>query len=280
MLSSLWPLQHLCTLLQTPSLTLPSQGLADYLETKRVAFARFFFLSNDELLQILSQTKNPLAVQPHLRKCFEAIESLDFADNLEISAMNSKEKEKVPFDKPMFPQGNVEVWLGEVENRMRNSVRHQVIESMAAYVAQPRPDWVREWPAMVVLAVSAIFWAKEAEDAINGSAMDTYFQKCNQDLLDLTDLVRGKLSGQDRLTLGALITIDVHSRDVVQVGCSYFVFPGVLCMCVLYITCPLHTVATVPMQLLNRYSTAPLASSHHFATTICTQDSALLTLSI
>lgn len=33
---------------------------------------------------------------------------------------------QVPFDQPMQPVGNVEVWLGEVERRMRSSVRAQV----------------------------------------------------------------------------------------------------------------------------------------------------------
>ena len=59
---------------------------------------------------------------------------------------------------------------GEVERRMRSSVRTQVVESIASYAAVPRPQWVRDWPAMVVLAVSAIYWSKECEDSISGGS--------------------------------------------------------------------------------------------------------------
>ena len=192
------------------------KGLADYLETKRLAFARFFFLSNDELLQILSQTKNPLAVQPHLRKCFEAISTLDFADDLEISAMNSGEGERIPFDKSMYPKGNVENWLGEVEERMKASVRMQTEVSIFDYAEKERTQWVRDWPAMVVLSGSAIHWSQGVEKGIKESALKEFQEKSLAELYDMTALVRGKLSKLERMTLGALITIDVHARDVVQ----------------------------------------------------------------
>eukprot|EP00899_Mesostigma_viride_P012150 jgi/Mesvir1/20936/Mv08007-RA.1 len=193
------------------------KGLADYLETKRMLFSRFFFLSNDELLQILSQTKNPRSVQPHLRKCFEAIAALDFADNLEISAMNSAEGEKVKLDKPMFPVGNVEDWLKEVENRMKASVRAAIEAAVQDYVLSPRVQWVQSWPAMVVLCGSSTFWTREVEAAIHAGSLPAYFEdKQVKQLMDLTDMVRGNLDRLVRLTLGALIVIDVHARDVTQ----------------------------------------------------------------
>lgn len=73
--------------------------LENYLETKRSAFARFYFLSNDELLEILSQTRNPHAVQGHLRKCFDNINRIKFTDveeSKEIVAMQSAEPETMP----------------------------------------------------------------------------------------------------------------------------------------------------------------------------------------
>jgi dynein heavy chain len=96
--------------------------LANYLETKRGAFPRFYFLSDGDLLEILSQTRNAQAVQPHLGKCFDNMVRVEFApgkNSNEILAMISSEGENVRFSSPVYAQGPVEEWLTKIEEMMR-----------------------------------------------------------------------------------------------------------------------------------------------------------------
>jgi dynein heavy chain len=197
-------------------LELVSKGLSAYLESKRVAFPRFFFLSDDELLQILSQTKDPTAVQPHLRKCFENIASLEFASDHKICALFSGEGEKILLQEPFYPKGPVEEWLLKVEDQMKKSVKKVILDSMAAYKSKPRTQWVLEWPGQAVISVCQTYWTQEVTEAIEKKTIKELYQTLLLQLQGLVGLVRGELPFLSRLILGDLIVIEVHSRDVVK----------------------------------------------------------------
>lgn len=78
------------------------------METKRRAFPRFYFLSNDELIDILANSQNLDIIQKHLKTCFDNIVKIDIKDDVVVEAMNSNEKEKVPFKRPVKARDMVE----------------------------------------------------------------------------------------------------------------------------------------------------------------------------
>ena len=110
-------------------LSLCEKALAEYLETKRLAFPRFYFASSNDLLDILSNGNQPLKVAKHLTKLFDSMAKLklrednpDTANNAQ--AMVAKDGEIVEFHKDCRCEGQVEVWLNRLLTTMRDSLRY------------------------------------------------------------------------------------------------------------------------------------------------------------
>jgi len=203
------------------------KSLDEYLESKRRCFPRFYFLADEELLEILSQTRNPKTVQNHLRKCFDNMDKIVFeGDTNMIIGMISGENERVSFSAPVIAEGNVEFWLLKIEEMMRGTLKDLTLKAFQIYPKNglERKEWFFEMglPAQPILTVDMIMWTFNATQAImdvtesrNKGAIKEFYEYSAQQINKMVEIVRGQLTYLQRTLIGALIVLDVHARDVI-----------------------------------------------------------------
>uniref|UniRef100_A0A8P0S8H0 Dynein axonemal heavy chain 11 n=1 Tax=Canis lupus familiaris TaxID=9615 RepID=A0A8P0S8H0_CANLF len=207
-------------------LSLCEKALAEYLETKRVAFPRFYFISSADLLDILSKGAQPKQVTRHLAKLFDSIADLQFEEGQDVSThraigMYSKEKEYIPFQAECECVGHVETWLLRLEQTMQSTVRHSITEAIVAYEEKPRELWILDFPAQVALTGSQIWWTTDVGIAFSRleegyeTALKDFHKKQISQLNTLIALLLGELLPGERQKIMTICTIDVHARDVV-----------------------------------------------------------------
>lgn len=197
------------------------EGVYAYLERKRLYFSRFFFLSNNEMLQILSETKNPENIQPFLCKCFNGIWRVRMNNNETIDAMLSRMNEEIPFPNPVSITGaSVEKWLLGVENEMQLAIQKEMINSYADYLTSDRINWALSWPQMIVLVVANIFWTSDIQASLlhqNRELLANVQNEIQNNLDEITTIIRSsEMTNLNRITLKTLCILDVHARDVTQ----------------------------------------------------------------
>lgn len=199
-------------------------GVNAFLERKRLYFSRFFFLSNHEMLQILSETKNPQNIQSFLCKCFSGIHHLqmDESGNI-IYGIISSMNENVQFlNRVSISEtgGKVEKWLLQVENEMYSAVRNEVINGYADYVTSERIDWAINWSQMIVLVVASIFWTSDIHTSLlqrNRDLLKSVLNEINTNLDEITEAIRSsEITNLNRVTLKSLCIQDVQARDITQ----------------------------------------------------------------
>uniref|UniRef100_A0A8C3EQ44 Dynein axonemal heavy chain 17 n=1 Tax=Corvus moneduloides TaxID=1196302 RepID=A0A8C3EQ44_CORMO len=203
------------------------KALAEYLETKRLAFPRFYFVSSADLLDILSKGTEPLEVSRHLTKLFDSLAKLKFQESSDqkpqkvAHGMFSRDGEYVPFNADCDLSGQVEVWLNRLLERMRSTLRDLIPQALGTYEEKPREQWVFDYPAQVALTCTQIAWTSEVGVAFASlekgyeNALKDYNKKQIARLNALISLLLGNLSAGDRMKIMTICTIDVHARDVV-----------------------------------------------------------------
>jgi len=202
--------------------------LEHYLESKRQQFPRFYFLSDDDLLAILGQAKDPTNVQKHLKKLFEGIKSLKMSMPGEdgykthtVSQIVAPDGEILPLNETLKLEGRPEDWLNNVEDAMFAACKTQLYKVFESSKSAKKEKWVRDSQGQLIITAGQIIWTHECEKALSDpdnakKNMRQLKKKWISYLNKLTGLTRSKLTKIERNKVVALITIEVHARDVID----------------------------------------------------------------
>jgi|TARA_B110000285_G_C15141731_1_gene631239 dynein heavy chain len=188
------------------------KALNEYLEQKKKIFARFYFVSNQALLDILSNGNNPEKVDDYLGDCFDGMKCLCFVKGPGIpypskraKGMWSKEDEYVPFSAEFLMAGAVENYLCDLERCMQTNLRDQL--EVAKTTAdnweisdRKRHEWLEDYCAQIALLATQVMWTEEtvrAFDELDGgseTAMKEHGIQIVGRIKDLVNCVRRPLS--------------------------------------------------------------------------------------
>jgi len=91
-----------------------------------------------------------------------------------------------------------------IESLNIDSIFLQVIRARNAFPTKARSQWALEWPGQTVLCISKLYWTADVTDKLpkGFESLRDYVETCTYELNEIVKLIRGKLSTQNRTTLG------------------------------------------------------------------------------
>eukprot|EP00117_Sycon_ciliatum_P036543 scpid1236/ scgid27488/ Cytoplasmic dynein 2 heavy chain 1; Dynein heavy chain isotype 1B len=200
------------------------KALNEFLEEKRALFPRFYFIGDDDLLEILGQSTNPTVIQTHLKKLFAGIHSVKFDDDAtRILAMCSLEGEVVPLIKPVTISKDVEVWLLHLAEEMQITLKGLLAKSLMTSQSSGQAVNPNDFPSQILCLTEYIEFTDHCEAAIADGSLNELLIELETQLEGYTsvDLSSGSSEDGDAskvldLKLKALILDTIHNIEVVR----------------------------------------------------------------
>jgi dynein heavy chain 1 len=207
------------------------KALTDYLETQRQAFARFYFVGDEDLLEIIGNSKDVINIQKHFPKMFAGISTITNENNGDVlKGMCSKEDERVAFVKNVVISENpkIDAWLKAMENQMKISLGYELekatkgVSGVTDISTREKFEVLREiikaHPTQAVMLSFQILWTELIEDCLEkGQKVAPVVDRVVTFLGYLAEEVLSDLEKSLRQKYEQLITESVHQRDVARI---------------------------------------------------------------
>ncbi|ORZ40908.1 dynein heavy chain [Catenaria anguillulae PL171] len=207
-------------------LTKIQKALGEYLERERNAFPRFYFVGDEDLLEIIGNAKDVERVQKHLKKMFAGIATVSVNEGGEITAIKSKEGETVPLRNPVVVKDRrINEWLSTLEQEMKVSLALILEECHAEYAQlfastsslESLLAWMVKFPSQLIVLAAQVAWTQSVESTLAQSQPPAGTLGQVEAILHvLADAVLSDLDVMVRKKCEHLITELVHQRDVVR----------------------------------------------------------------
>ncbi|UYV74436.1 DYNC1H1 [Cordylochernes scorpioides] len=110
------------------------KALGEYLERERSSFPRFYFVGDEDLLEIIGNSKNIPRLQKHFKKMFAGVAGILLnEENTVVKGVASKEGEEVIFVNPVSitQHPKINEWLTLVEREMRVTLARLLASAVA-----------------------------------------------------------------------------------------------------------------------------------------------------
>ena len=201
------------------------KALGEYLEKERSAFPRFYFVGDEDLLEIIGNSNDTARIAKHLRKMFAGIAGLMMDEESNIQGLVSKEGEGVLLNKPisLVATPKINDWLKLLESGMRESLSDSLVSAVAAFEELEDNDnaafeaFMLQYPAQIVVLATQACWTSRVTAALSkgASALQGVYDALLARLKFLAATVLRELDPLHRKKCEHLITEFVHQRDVV-----------------------------------------------------------------
>uniref|UniRef100_H3C202 Dynein cytoplasmic 1 heavy chain 1 n=1 Tax=Tetraodon nigroviridis TaxID=99883 RepID=H3C202_TETNG len=211
------------------------KALGEYLERERSSFPRFYFVGDEDLLEIIGNSKNVAKLQKHFKKMFAGVSSILLnEDNTEVLGISSREGEEILYKTPVSitEHPKINEWLTLVEKEMRVTLAKLLAESVTEVTSFNKGTavdlsqyitWIDRYQAQLVVLSTQIAWSENIESAlttISGGGdmtlMQAVLSNVEATLNVLADTVLMEQPPLRRRKLEHLITELVHQRDVTR----------------------------------------------------------------